>query len=278
VGKVGDATEPAAKGQPRNEIRGPVAAAVATPAAQGAKIAARGGVGNATGKFVDANGNKNSLDTEYKVDKKSQNDIGTTAAKAIPAMASSRFGSPGFSPAEAGTAVSSLRSAVVSTETAGSGPGESAATAARRAVETVAQIAEAQAGRGESTDVVSFGLKLGDDSLTVRVEMRQGEVRTQFSTDSADLRLAIAGEWPGLSEGSAERTYHFSAPEFAAADGPASDAGADTGGADRQPALPFDSAPGGSSTANSPETDPEPDAVAATARMHATARYLQTVA
>jgi hypothetical protein len=155
--------------------------------------------------------------------------------------------------------------------------GPPAMVAARHAIETITRIADAQAGQSESTDVVSFGFKFGSDNLTVRVEMRQGEVRTQFSTDSADLRLAIATEWPGLSEGSTGRNYHFSSPQFTHADGLGSDTGSGPGG-DRQPSSARDPGPNHPSGARSAAADRELEPDTRAAAIPATARHLHTVA
>jgi hypothetical protein len=156
------------------------------------------------------------------------------------------------------------------------GSAEPAAVAAAHAVETIARIADAQAGRSGTGDAVSFGFKFGTENLTVRVEMRQGEVRTQFLTDSPELRAAIQSQWAGLSDQGGTRSYHFSAAEFQSADGRPSGADADARGGSRQPAAPFE----GSSPRLSRTEGPGPggDAPAPAEQTPSTAHYLHAVA
>ena len=111
----------------------------------------------------------------------------------------------------------------------------SAGTTAREAVDAIVKLAEAQATQTEAgSHAVNLGFKFGQERLSVRVEMSEGEVRTQFTTDSADLRAAINGEWQTFTAGSPERASHFADPVFTATGGTATDTGAG-GGASRQP-------------------------------------------
>jgi hypothetical protein len=225
------------------------------PAGGGEKFAGlSSGAGNG-GSMSGNDSNKNSLANEDKGDAKQSSVIGTTGAESAAVMPSSRsnrttapVGEPRafLSPATA-TATSTLPAATAAV----AGP---AASAAHRAIESIARIADVQATRAGSADSVSFGFKVGDQNLTVRVEMRGGEVRTQFSTDSADLRSALANEWSTLANGADDRSYHFSAPVFTTADGRPADAGSDTGGSSRE-------APSQSSMASSRLVSASDDAV-----------------
>ncbi len=117
----------------------------------------------------------------------------TTAAPALPITAS---------------AVAPV-SALTERFSAGQVPGiassaDGARMIAQRAVETVLNVVETQAAsRLQPVPSVQLRFKFGNDDLAVRVEMRNGEVRTEFRSDSPELRAAIAQEWraiPGRSE------------------------------------------------------------------------------
>lgn len=94
-------------------------------------------------------------------------------------------------------------------------PATSADTArmiAHRAVETVLNVVETQAAsRLQPVPSVQLRFKFGNDDLAVRVEMRNGEVRTEFRSDSPELRAAIAQEWRAIS-GRSETTLRFAEP------------------------------------------------------------------
>jgi hypothetical protein len=86
---------------------------------------------------------------------------------------------PAANPAEAPSATSTAPQAI-----------------AQRAVDTVTSIVDAQAAsRMQPAPSVQLRFKVGAEDLAVRVELRHGEVRTEFQTDSAELRSALAQEW-----------------------------------------------------------------------------------
>ena len=70
---------------------------------------------------------------------------------------------------------------------------------AHRAVETILNVVEAQRSGSANASSVNLHFKFGGDDLAVRVQMRGGEVLTQFLTDSADLRRAITSEWQKMA-------------------------------------------------------------------------------
>lgn len=70
---------------------------------------------------------------------------------------------------------------------------------AHRAVETIFNVVEAQRNGLSNATSVNLHFKFGGDDLAVRVQMRGGEVQTQFLTDSSDLRAALASEWQTLA-------------------------------------------------------------------------------
>jgi len=71
---------------------------------------------------------------------------------------------------------------------------------AHRAVETVVAVVDAQAAsRLQPTPGVSLRFRVGEEDLAVRIELRGGEVHTEFRTDSPDLRVALQHEWRALA-------------------------------------------------------------------------------
>jgi hypothetical protein len=101
------------------------------------------------------------------------------------------------------------------------------AVIAQRAVEAVVQVVETQAAaRLQPAPGVQLNLKLGGEDIAIRVELREGNVHTQFRTDSNEVRQAIAHEWSILRAESPERTLRYLEPEFSA-DRPASSPGND---------------------------------------------------
>jgi len=71
---------------------------------------------------------------------------------------------------------------------------------AGRAVGTVVNIVETQAAsRMQPVPSVQLHFQFGGEDLAVRVELRGGEVRTEFRTDSGPLRAALAEEWRAVA-------------------------------------------------------------------------------
>lgn len=74
------------------------------------------------------------------------------------------------------------------------------ASLASRAVGTVVNVVETQAAsRLQPVPSVQLHFKFGAEDLSVRVEMRGGEVRTEFRTDSAALRATLSEEWRAVA-------------------------------------------------------------------------------
>jgi hypothetical protein len=92
---------------------------------------------------------------------------------------------------------------------------EAATASARLAVDAVVKLVDAQSGRSQApVSAVSLNFKFGSDDLAIRVEWRNGEVHTQFRTDSADLRSALASQWQAMAPSAAGRTVQFANPVF----------------------------------------------------------------
>ncbi len=107
---------------------------------------------------------------------------------------------------------------------------------AERAVATVTSLAEAQfTASMQRAGSVQLRLKFGGEDLAVRVEMRDGQVHTDFRTDSPALREAIAAEWQAVAAASPAHLQRFLDPVFSpATPGQNADAGAQHQSSQRQ--------------------------------------------
>jgi hypothetical protein len=61
---------------------------------------------------------------------------------------------------------------------------------------------------------VQLHLKFGGEDLSVRVELRDGAVHTNFRTDSAPLRAALEREWQAIASASPEQLHRYADPVF----------------------------------------------------------------
>lgn len=86
---------------------------------------------------------------------------------------------------------------------------------AHRAVETILNVVDAQRSRAEDASVVNLHFKFAGEDLAVRVQLRGGEVHTQFRTDSAELRAALANEWRAVAGQGGEPGARLIEPVFA---------------------------------------------------------------
>jgi hypothetical protein len=105
-----------------------------------------------------------------------------------------------------------------------------APTLAHRAVETVLNVVESQADRSGLDHTVNLHFNFAGDNLSVRVQLRGGEVQTRFLTDSNDLRSSLATEWRALSGRSGLSGLRLADPVFASS----SSSGAGTGSQGQQ--------------------------------------------
>ena len=153
---------------------------------------------------------------------------------------------------------------------------------ARNAVETVVKLAAAQAAQTEGGGhTVNLGFKFGEENLSVRVEMRDGQVHTQFSTDSNELRAAITSEWQSFSDSSSSRTFHFTDPVFTSGSGQTASFSPNSGdSAQRQQSQPesFGGTPVFAGGDSSPTDALVPAATAPVPSAVSTAQHLHTFA
>jgi len=86
---------------------------------------------------------------------------------------------------------------------------------AERAVETVTNLVDTQFNASmQKAGSVHLQLRFGGDDLSVRVEIKDGAVQTDFRTNSAELRSALAREWQVVAAQSPEQMRRYLEPVF----------------------------------------------------------------
>lgn len=158
-------------------------------------------------------------------------ELGTAVAQVMPDMLELR---PKYRPASGQLpAVAALPDLVG--PGAGVGAAASAVPAGPVAAHYAVEAALAAAGRfsGGDRQAVNLHFSVGGSELAVRVEMRAGEVRATFQTDSSELRDALAVQWQVMTADPASRSFRLAPPVITGnvPDGSASSAFADGGAA-----------------------------------------------
>ncbi len=86
---------------------------------------------------------------------------------------------------------------------------------AERAVATVTNLVDTQfTASMQKSGSVQLRLKFGGEDLSVRVELRGGEVHTDFRTDSPELQAALNREWQAVAASSPDQLRQFVQPVF----------------------------------------------------------------
>jgi hypothetical protein len=110
---------------------------------------------------------------------------------------------------------------------------------AAQAVETVVALVDAQTGRAQgASSAVKINFNINGDDLAVRIEVSNGAVRTQFHTDSPELRAALATQWQAAAPSVSGKALSFQQPTFSGAPGNSDSASSADGGASRRQARP----------------------------------------
>jgi hypothetical protein len=141
--------------------------------------------------------------------------VGTASAKYVASMPADTFSPPAQS---AFTAQGELSMQVEGA--AGEPlptPSETISSAAHQAVESILSLAE-QVASGERQSV-NLKFSIGGADLQVRVGLWGDEVRTTFSTESSELRTALAEEWQNVIA-TADRGVRLADPVFSRAGEP----------------------------------------------------------
>ena len=98
---------------------------------------------------------------------------------------------------------------------------------AQRAVETVLNVIDAQQTTAGQGGVVKLDFNFGGEALAVHVQMRGGEVHTEFRTNSPELRSALSSEWRAAAGQRDPEGVRLVEPVFASAEGGTSTANGD---------------------------------------------------
>jgi hypothetical protein len=86
---------------------------------------------------------------------------------------------------------------------------------AQRAVATVSNLVDTQFNASmQKSGSVQLRLKFGGEDLSVRVELRDGAVHTDFRTDSPELRAALHREWQAVATQSTDALRRYADPVF----------------------------------------------------------------
>jgi len=139
---------------------------------------------------------KKILNTDKEIVTKDDSGLGIGIAMTEAAMTKSSSTTPQSAslPAQAVVSVSVGQTAPTAAQsTAPADP----VSQAQHAVAAVLNAAE-RTGHG-SQSTVHLKFSLGDADLSVRVQLRAGEIHATFRTDSAELRSALAAEWQAVS-------------------------------------------------------------------------------
>ena len=224
------AAVPGETAAPAQEV-GSVAAAASNPAfatlaaLNSAKSAEPSDRRNQPSKTVGENKIKNVEITDEEQDTSSQKAVGTHCAKSeahmLPPESQASFSKNLASLGEAGLGI---RATLVQGQNgSGSSPvgtpitvDQATPTTPRGAVQSVLQVVDLQSAKSDvGSTSVNLHFKIGDSNLAVRVEMQAGTVHTQFTTDSSDLRNAIAREWQSVTNPAGSKATQFADPVFA---------------------------------------------------------------
>jgi hypothetical protein len=141
--------------------------------------------------------------------------LGTAVAKVTSAM-------PAAVTAERQTnAPTAFSVTAASASSSGSNAGQQAPQAEsvstpQEAVEAALNAAEMLAS-GSTAHAVNLQFSVGNQDLSLRVEMKNGAVQATFATDSAQLRSDLAHEWQSTASGNSPSGLHLAQPVFTGA-------------------------------------------------------------
>jgi hypothetical protein len=256
-----DAAAPAATSAAVTSVRTPPASLPPGPC--GAKIAAESNDPSGPGNTSGHGGEKHSLAAGLQKDANASSPLGIAAAQlgsAMPAAPSETAVLARALAPEAAVSPAASSSASNSAPAPAAAPAADASAPVRATVETVVRLVEAQASRGlQTVSSVNLNFQVGADDLAVRVEWRNGEVHTQFRTDSEDLRSALASQWQAVSPGLADRSVHFAPPVFGSSTATGGQSLASAGGESAPRQQSQTPAGQGGAQRFSPASSPRPD-------------------
>ena len=196
-----------------------------TPAATMANSAASAASGAGEANIPDSRGEKHILTVEGKGDGIAKAKAGIAVAEGPASMfapsynrnhAAALFAEPSAMLRSAFVDMLSAPVAAAAGQTA-STPDTASATpvVAQRAVETVLGLIDTQIRQADqNAGTVNLNFKFGHEDLSVRVQMRGGEIHTQFRTDSPELRAALATQWRTVTASAPTTQSRLADPEI----------------------------------------------------------------
>jgi len=96
---------------------------------------------------------------------------------------------------------------------------------AQRAVETVLNVVDAQQVTSSQSGTVKLDFTFGGEALAVHVQMKGGEVHTEFRTNSPELRSALSSEWQAAAGHRDADGLKLAEPVFSSGNGGSSTSG-----------------------------------------------------
>ncbi len=190
----------------------------------GEKIAALPETGQVALSEIAPKPNKTSLEGNNQTVAKDFKSVGTSVAMPTATMTAAAVAQPP-------TVALSGGATGFAGDAAGRAPGEAMVQQpATQAVEAALQVGDLQAAASQATQsAVNLKFNVAGEDLSVRVALQAGQVHTQFSTSSGELRTALAHEWQavGSSTGAQDR---FAAPVFTSGSRSDSQTSTDLGG------------------------------------------------
>jgi hypothetical protein len=149
---------------------------------------------------------------------------------------------------------------------------------AQGAVEAALKAAELLAS-GNSAHAVNLQFSVGDADLSLRVELKNGELQATFATDSAQLRSDLAHEWQSTTAANSQSSLHATQPLFTTQSGGSLSFGDSAQQQGRGDASRSESSFAGSGQPASNDYAPSaPDDAQLVSAAHASSLHLQTFA
>jgi hypothetical protein len=144
-----------------------------------------------------------------------------------------------------------------------------------------AAISAAESLSTGNQQAVNMQFSVGNADLSLRVELKNGEIHTTFRTDSADLRLDLQHEWQSANPGSGTGSVRLAEPIFTSSGNASSSAAGEfaqqRGGQGRPDSSPSTSGNPGLGS-HSPASAQEAEAPARMPASHSTSLHLQAFA
>jgi len=90
----------------------------------------------------------------------------------------------------------------------------------RAAVDQINKLVDTHITQSENlSKTINLGFKFGDTDVGLKVQVKDGTVITQFSTDSNEIRAALSSEWQSSSFSSKNHNFQFAEPTFTSTTG-----------------------------------------------------------